>query len=260
VARNPPWVEDELLIVLDLYLAERRVLEEYDSRVVEASEVLNRLPIHSEAGQPGFRTPDAVVLRLANFRSYDPESAARGMRNAGRKAEEVWRRFAEDPVRVRELVAAIRQAIERGRRDAPAVALGAPEPDEAEFPEGRLLFRLHRTRERHPALRARKMREAAAGGRRPACEVCGLVPELIFGVAGRAALECHHIRPLQAGERATHLADIALVCANCHRTLHAMGAFASLQVLRERVPPSFHESVQALSQTEARSGTQAPTP
>ncbi len=248
MARNPPWVEDELLIVLDLYLAERRVLEEYDPRVVEASEALNRLPIHPEAGQPGFRTPDAVVLRLANFRSYDPESTARGMRNAGRKAEEVWRRYAQDPVRVRELVAAIRQAVERG--DAPAVALGGAEPDEAEFPEGRLLFRIHRERERHPALRARKIRETAGRGRRPTCEVCGLVPELIFGVAGRAALECHHIRPLQAGERVTRLADVALVCANCHRTLHAIGAFASIHDLRERVPLSFHECVTELNKTD----------
>src|SRR4051794_23470493 len=104
MARNPAWVEDELLLVLDLYLSERRVLEEYDERVIAISSLLNRLPIHEQAGEPGFRTPDAVVLRLANFRSYDPSTTARGMANAGRRAEKVWRNFSGHPDTVRALV------------------------------------------------------------------------------------------------------------------------------------------------------------
>ena len=86
MARNPVWVEDELLVVLDLYLEHRRVLEEDDPRVVDASNLLNRLPLHPQAGTSGFRTPDAVVLRMANYRSYDPLTAAKGMSNAGRRA------------------------------------------------------------------------------------------------------------------------------------------------------------------------------
>jgi 5-methylcytosine-specific restriction protein A len=236
VARNPPWVEDELLVVLELYLAERRVLGEDDPRVVEASRLLNRLPIHTEAGQPTFRTPDAVVLRLANFRSYDPTTTAKGMTNAGRLAEATWQRYANDPGTVRDLVGAIRAIADSPRtRDAHDPA--PPTGDAA--PEGILIYRRHRLRERDPHLRARKLRHVREAGERPSCEVCGLIPELVFGQSGASVLECHHLTPLRLGERTTRLTDIALVCANCHRALHGSGLLTTPDQLRAKLPASF---------------------
>jgi hypothetical protein len=123
---NPAWVEDERLIVLDLYLSERRVLEDYDPRVLAASDLLNRLPIHPEAGNHGFRTPDAVVLKLANFRSYDPDTPARGMTNAGRRAEQLWDAYSREPHMVRQLARAVETAAGEARRPE----LARPEPDE----------------------------------------------------------------------------------------------------------------------------------
>lgn len=225
-------MRDELLVVLDLYLSEHRVLEEYDPRVVAVSELLNQLPIHAEAGTPGFRTPDAVVLRLANFRSYDPTTPARGMRNAGRAAEEVWNRFAHQPERVTELVEAIMDA---------AVSLDKPsrfvaEEFEDEFPEGRLLFRVHLVRERHPELRKRKLRQLIATGRDASCEICGLEPDAVYRrTAAERVLECHHRKPLEAGARRTRLDDVVLACANCHRAIHGLGVFGSVEALRTAV-------------------------
>jgi 5-methylcytosine-specific restriction protein A len=239
VARNPPWVDDELLVVLDLYLEHRRVLEENDPRVVAASALLNRLPIHPQAGTPGFRTPDAVVLRMANYRSYDPLSTAKGMTNAGRRAEHIWQRYADDPATVRELVASIRR-IDSGAERA---LVRVPEPDEHDVIEGRLIYRMHRQRERDARLRDRKLRQIKVNGDTPSCSVCGLVPDSIFGSGSEAVLECHHLRPLQLGARTTRLSDVALVCANCHKALHAKGLLVSIEDLRGLLPLEFRASI-----------------
>jgi 5-methylcytosine-specific restriction protein A len=246
VARNPPWVDDELLVVLDLYLENRRVLEENDPRVIAASELLNRLPLHPQAGTPGFRTPDAVVLRMANYRSYDPSTAAKGMSNAGQRAGQIWQRYAESPITVRDLVTSIRAIADP---TGPLLEeAGAPEPDEDVVLEGRLVYRLHRRRERHPALRHRKLKQITNAGATPACEVCGLFPEPIFGPGSNLMLECHHLLPLRLGERNTRLTDVALVCANCHRALHARGLLATLEDLRAVLPNDFRAAVRAAAQ------------
>jgi len=247
LTRNPAWAEDELLIVLDLYLEHRRVLEETDPRVIAASDLLNRLPLHPQAGTPGFRTPDAVVLRMANYRSYDPSTAAKGMTNAGRRAEQVWQRYADTPVVVHDLVTSIRAVAESVGPEYDAAK--APEPDEGDVLEGRLIYRLHRRRERHPALRARKLKELDKAGTRPACEVCGLVPESVFGPGSDQVLECHHLRPLRLGERSTRLADVALLCATCHRAIHAKGLLVNVQVMREALPPKFRAAMRTVGES-----------
>lgn len=227
---NPDWVEDELLVVLDLYLDQRRVLEENHPSVIEASELLNRLPIHPEAGREGFRTPDAVVLRLANFRSFDPATPAKGMPNAGRRAADAWNRYAHDPRLVRRLVAAIRAAADN---EAGRVLADVPTILEEPVPEGRLVYRAHVTRERDPRLRKRKLEQATASGRSPSCEICGLAPQAVFGPTGVSVLECHHLLALELGKRSTRLADVALLCANCHRALHARGILTTLEEMRQ---------------------------
>ena len=47
-------------------------------------------------------------------------------------------------------------------------------------------------------------------------------------------MECHHLLPLsQSGVTTTRLSDLALVCSNCHRVLHAPGFNPTLVQLRE---------------------------
>lgn len=148
------------------------------------------------------------------------------MANAGRRAEQVWGRYANDPNAVRSLVRSIKAVA--GGVGPEYEAARENEPDEANVPEGRLIYRLHRRRERDPALRARKLKQLAKAGARPSCEVCGLVPEFVFGPRSSHVLECHHVRPLRLGERDTRVADIALLCANCHRAIHAKGLLARI--------------------------------
>jgi hypothetical protein len=96
VPRNPPWTPDELVLALDLYLPDRRVLDEIDERVIELSQLLNELPIHRERGTGNFRSPDAVVMKLANFRRLDPSSESAGLDAGSHLDAEAWDRFAND--------------------------------------------------------------------------------------------------------------------------------------------------------------------
>lgn len=87
--------------------------------------------------------------------------------------------------------------------------------------EGRELLQLHRTRERDSELVTRKKRRVLAETDRLECESCGFDFAAVYGQLGIGFAECHHTQPLaQAGERVTTLADLAVVCANCHRMLH----------------------------------------
>ncbi|GAA2943766.1 hypothetical protein GCM10011428_73280 [Streptomyces violaceus] len=88
-------------------------------------------------------------------------------------------------------------------------------------PEGRLLIRRHKSRERDKGLRKRKIDAVLRQGRRLACEACDFDFEATYGPRGAGYIECHHVVPLhEAGEGRTRLSDLALICANCHRMIH----------------------------------------
>ena len=133
MARNPPWTYDEILLALDLYLPERKVLEETDDRVVALSRLLNDLPVHADRAGSSFRSPDAVVLKLANLRSHAQSTPGAGMDAGGRRTAEIWQRYASRPEEVARLAAAIRSL-----RDQPSPASADGEDGVL---EGRLLFR-----------------------------------------------------------------------------------------------------------------------
>jgi len=110
-----------------------------------------------------------------------------------------------------------------------------PGPSSAE--EGRIRQRLsiHRSRER--SLRAAKIEAAIAHSAdgRLHCEVpgCGFDFETVYGKLGAGFAEVHHLRALadMDGPVETTLADLAVVCANCHRMIHLGGACRKMQSL-----------------------------
>jgi 5-methylcytosine-specific restriction protein A len=214
VARNPPWTYDEILLALDLYLPERKVLEETNVRVIALSRLLNELPLHTSTAGSNFRSPDAVVLKLANLRSHDHSTPSVGMDAGGRRTAEIWQRYASRPEEVARLAAAIRSL-----RSAPSQA---PADGEEGVLEGRLLFRRHRERERDASLTGRHRAAFASRHGRLFCEACRFDPIAFYGERGTSALESHHTRPLSEGaEKRTYLRDLMLLCAACHRVVHA---------------------------------------
>ncbi|AMD57820.1 hypothetical protein AWN88_06250 [Agrobacterium tumefaciens] len=120
--------------------------------------------------------------------------------------------FGERPDEVRRIANAI--------KDGTTVVGSDQLPDvEQELPKGRLLTALHVRRERNP-----KVRKMLLDAQRPEgfrCEICDLARPSLETSMQEAMFEAHHLVPLaEAGERKTMLADLALLCASCHRLIH----------------------------------------
>jgi 5-methylcytosine-specific restriction enzyme A len=214
--RNPPWARDEIILALDLYLRRRPSIPGSDDpEVIELSNFLNRLPIHTvRPDLERFRNPNGVALKLANFTAIAHPGT--GMAAGSRLDRAVWEELARDPAEVARLASAIRAAA--AADDIPPV----PEPDEEEIEgdEGRLLYRRHRVLERDPRIvKQRKAQAKAAGKLR--CEVCTFDFAAVYGSRGEDFIEAHHIVPIaEAGIRKVRSGDLALVCSNCHSMLH----------------------------------------
>jgi 5-methylcytosine-specific restriction protein A len=225
--RNPAWQYDELILALDLYLR-RGQPPTSDPEVVVLSSLLNRLPIHVDRPDATrFRNPNGVHMKLANWKRLDPTYSGAGLTGGGHREEEVWHRFASDP---QALVAAVERITATANGNAPTLP---PEEDEGESVEGRILFRVHRVRERDPSLVKRKKAAELRRDGGLACEVCDIDFAHTYGPLGEGFIECHHTMPLAtAGTRTTVLDDLALVCPNCHRMLHRSHDTLSIAALR----------------------------
>lgn len=236
--RNPAWTYDELILALDLYFRfPPSQVSQSHPEVIQLSEILNQLPVHSIRPDPErFRNPNGVYMKLCNFLRFDPSYSGTGLRAGGKKEEEVWNRFADDRERLREVAEAIRTGV-RATTDAEVIAREIDEEEEA--PEGRVLFRQHRFRERNQSLVRKRKTLALKRDGRLMCEVCGFVFEQRYGSLGEGFIEAHHKIPvsrLRPGQR-TKVKDIVLVCANCHRMLHRAGETLTVRQLQQIVNP-----------------------
>lgn len=236
--RNPPWSRDELILALQLYMQHRpRLPAKGGKEVVELSELLNRL--HRQLGHAAtadLRNAAGCYMKLQNFRRFDPDYTATGrmgLKAGNREEGPLWASFANSPARLDATADAIRAAILSGE-EASVRPPEADEPLEMEAEEGRVLSRLHTYRERNRMLVERRKEAALKETLKLACEVCGFDFLEAYGEHGRGFIECHHTKPLHAlrpGDR-TKVSDLALVCANCHRMLHARRPWLSLAELR----------------------------
>jgi 5-methylcytosine-specific restriction protein A len=228
--RNPSWERDELILALDVYLRSGLV-DDHDPRVIELSELLNRLPLHPLQPDPSrFRNPNAVHLKLANFAALDPAYPGAGMQHGGQHDRQVWREFDDKRIQLRALAEAIRaEAAEQHAAPLP------PQDGEDEAHEGRILYRRHRVRERDRRIVERKKQSVREQTGCLACEVCTFDFEVAYGRHGAGYIECHHVIPLAqaTSTQSTRLRDLAVVCSNCHRVLHRGDPPLTLSMLRE---------------------------
>ena len=233
--RNPAWVRDELILALDFYLRFcDRLPDKESAEIADLSAVINALDRRlGLAGGWTFRNANGVYMKLMNFRRFDPqytESGRVGLQRGGKGDEIVWGEFAADPDRLERVAAAIRGGLSGD--DTPE-AEDASDPDFAEAEEGRLLTRLHRSRERSRKLINRKKAAFAKAHGHVFCEACGFDFQERYGERGAGFIECHHIKPvhtLRPGDK-TRLADLRLLCANCHRMVHAKSPWLTLEEL-----------------------------
>jgi 5-methylcytosine-specific restriction enzyme A len=213
---NRDWTRDETILALALYFECGEIVPpKSDPRLQELSTLLRSLPYHSDAARkPTFRNPDGVGFKLHNLRSV---ATGKGLGNTSKTDRDIWETFGSAPAQVRELAALIKLSVTL--RDADAAM---SDEDQEEFFEGRVLTLMHKRRERHYGLR-----KALLDSRRKtgpfACDLCGIGPVIDDPELSDAQFEAHHLIPLAAAvERKTHLRDMALVCANCHRLIHRL--------------------------------------
>lgn len=231
--RNPPWAKDELILAFDLYARVGARIGTYHPDVVELSEVLRELPLHLEVPRTArYRSPGAVHLKLQNFLAIDPAYSGKALSHGGRAERYVWEEFAGDRTTLSNLARAIREGA--------LVSNGVsryPEEGEDAFPEGRILYRIHRSRERNPGLvrKAKAVWARTLGGL--VCQVCGFDFEVVYGDLGQGYIECHHNVPVSDLKPGSHtlLRDLTPVCSNCHRMLHRTRPWVSVEELSERV-------------------------
>ncbi|HVU94838.1 MAG TPA: HNH endonuclease [Puia sp.] len=93
---------------------------------------------------------------------------------------------------------------------------------DGEFPEGKVVERLHKMRERNPTVvKIAKARFKAIHGKL-FCQACQFDFEEKYGNIGADFVEGHHSVPvseLQPNHK-TKPEDIILLCSNCHRMIH----------------------------------------
>jgi 5-methylcytosine-specific restriction enzyme A len=235
VPRNPDWARDELILALDLFLRRgRRQLPGDDPDVIALSNLLNFLPIHPPGmREEAFRNPNGVSMKLGNFLRFEPSYEGKGLSRGSQAEASVWAEFAERPYVLRSTAAAIESVA--ASKQLTALFAAVEEDDEPEFPEGKLLTRLHRSRERSRELVRKKKQRTLHDVGKLACEVCGFDFFEFYGPIGIGFAECHHTAPLAqlVEQRASKLADLVIVCANCHRMLHHHRPMLSVEALRQ---------------------------
>lgn len=220
--KNPDWARDEIILACYLVMTNGwKGLDAQDSRVVELSDLLQLLPIHAEADRnEKFRNPNGVARKTFDIATRHPDYQGKPT-NGSALDVEVLNEFLARPEEMTEAARLIRQGITTGELQMLPPMNDEESDDEFSAPEGRLLMRRHRARERNKGLRKKKIESVVRRGGTLACEACGFDFEAVYGDRGAGYIECHHVVPLhEAGEGRTKLSDLALICANCHRMIH----------------------------------------
>jgi 5-methylcytosine-specific restriction protein A len=159
ITRNPTWTRDELILT----------------------------------GKADFRNANGVYMKVMNFRRFDPAYLAqgkKGLERGGKLEADVWRDFSDKPDALADTAHAIRAAIERG---LPTEIGIEPDDDTFEAEEGKVLARVHLTRERNRKLVEQKKLDSRKKTGKLACEVCSFEFEAAYGDRGAGFIEAHHV-------------------------------------------------------------------
>ena len=231
--RNPDWSRDELIITVDFYLKfTPKIPGKGSAEISQLSKTLKQL--HSKLGNEvsdTFRNVNGVYMKLMNLRRFDPSYDGKGLKRGGSEEEHVWNEFADDPVRLENVVNQIISHIQSDDELPPAEVI--PD-DEEEGEEGQVLSRVHRYRERDTRLVKKKKSQFLKKHGLLFCECCGFDFSAKYGERGDGFIECHHTKPvseLDVGSK-TKLSDLSLVCSNCHRIIHRRKPWLSMDQLQ----------------------------
>ncbi|WGL69896.1 HNH endonuclease [Elizabethkingia anophelis] len=107
-------------------------------------------------------------------------------------------------------------------------------PDEEEsFPEGKEVYRLHRSKERNNKLIKQAKAEYKKISPKLECQVCKFSFADVYGEIGYNYIEAHHLFPISklTQETKTKIDDLAFLCSNCHKMIHRKRPWLDLEDL-----------------------------
>lgn len=234
--RNPTWSRDELILTLDFYFRFKGNPPAKESSEIKAlSELLNRMSGDIGKDLDKFRNTNGVYMKIMNFRRFDPVFASKGavgLTRGGKGEEDVWNEFYN---RISELHSAA-QVIQATLVSEEYRKIDLEDdPEIAEAEEGKILTRVHISRERNREIIKKKKADILKRMSSLKCEVCAFDFEATYGERGSGFAEIHHLKPLntlQPGSK-TRLEDLAVLCANCHRMIHAKKPWLGLEELKK---------------------------
>lgn len=231
MARNPAWKRDEVILALDLYFSLKPgEMSTKNEKVIKLSHILSSLPIHSERrNHNNFRNPNSVVMKLGNFKSIDPNYTGEGLKAGSILDKSIWNEFHQEKIRLNDVA----KSIVLGTVNLEIEESSSRNIEEEDFPEGKILYRLHKSRERNNKL-VREKKKSALLKNNLKCEVCEFDFKKIYGDLGEGYIECHHITPISQYNdmKNTKLEELILVCSNCHRMLHRKRPWLSKNQLK----------------------------
>lgn len=235
--RNPDWTRDEIMLALEFYLTHKDKIPGKTSQEIGklSEEIKQTASLFGLSGDEKFRNTNGVYMKIMNLRSHDPAYTSQGkvgLPSVNKLEQEVWNRFGHDLEGLRQANTRIREAL----ADVSTVSWPSDEaePEIEEAAEGRLVTRLHRTRERSRKLVDKKKKSFLKQHSSLFCEACGFDFEKTYGDRGKGFIECHHTKPVHEMQpnETTKLSDLVLLCANCHRMIHAQRPWLTVDELQ----------------------------
>jgi 5-methylcytosine-specific restriction protein A len=222
--RNPKWHRDEIILTLNLYFQlDSGKMNANSPEVIEISELLNNLPIHRvRSDSQKFRNPNGVALKLGNFKYFDSDYKGIGLKGGSKLDKEVFDEFCVDRQKLQQIAKKIKLSVQSNAVRSALYDLSEEQDDCLVVKEGAVIYKLHKLRERNPEINKRKKAQYLKKFGKLDCEVCGVDFYVRYGQIGKGYIEAHHKVPLSQLEVSadTTMADLALVCSNCHRMLH----------------------------------------
>ncbi|WP_158514354.1 HNH endonuclease [Nioella sediminis] len=233
--RNPLWTRDELILATEFYKKfAPQIPGKTDERLIDlADEIRSLASSLGLRGDETFRNPNGVYMKLMELKKYDPQYVGKGLGRKLRAVEqEVWDLSSEELANAARSIREVLKLLKFGNTPW-ASAADAGEPEVAEAAEGALVTRFHRYRERDTKIAKSKKKHFLKKHGRLYCEACNFDFAAAYGDRGKGFIECHHTVPvseMKPGDK-TKLSDLALVCANCHRMIHAKRPWLSIPEL-----------------------------
>ena len=157
--RNPKWHRDEVILALDLYF---RLLpgqmHARNQEIIELSNLLNKLPIHDiKPEYVNFRNPNGVGMKLGNFLAIDPNYDGKGFESYSKLDEQVFIEFRNNKNGLRRLADIIKRISKNEKVSSELYKIQEVEDDlDLEIKEGKILYKLHKYRERNSKLNKKK--------------------------------------------------------------------------------------------------------